>query len=212
VTGGPHDGLERAFGWVQIAGQLLVIVYSLIIAPLTDLWSLGTGILVVLGGIGLLTLIYRPEVLRPWIWTLAVIAGFVAFGLAPDQPKGIGFYETTAQIVPVLFVVLAVELGAFRPGRNLTDPDRRAAIVTAYALVLAGWDCLHALAENSVKAADFRVVVAALAASTVALVGLAVTTPARAESARPLPPATPARLRARDLAVAAILWLAARRR
>ncbi len=134
--------------------------------------------------------------------------------LSPEQAGALAFYETTAQIVPVLFVVLAVELGAFRPGQQLTDDDRRAAIVTALALLLAGWECLQALAENSVNAAQFDIVVAALAASAVALFGLAVTTPSRSQLVQPpaLPPPPRRPSRAADLVVAAILWMALRRR
>lgn len=206
-------GASRALGWLQICGQAFVFVYSLIIGPLTGAWSLGTGVLLVVASAALLTAAYRPEALRPIIWPAAVLAFVGGVVWAPAYAKSIGFYETTAQIVPVLFVVLAVELGAFRPGRQLTNEDRRAAMITSAALILAGFECLQALAANSVKAGDFNLVVGALAASAAALFGLVVTEPASANQPAPDErPPLPTRPSAYDVIIAALLLCVGRRK
>ncbi len=74
VAGRAATLVDRGFGWLQLAGQLGVVVYSVVIAPLTGVWSLGTGLLVVLGTVVLLLVAYRPEVLRPGIWPVAALA------------------------------------------------------------------------------------------------------------------------------------------
>lgn len=194
-------------------GQLVILVYLLVVAPVTGVWSLTTGILGVLALITLFLVTYRPQVVRPGIWTLAALAFVTGAVLLPERTKSIAFYQATAQVVPILFVVLAVELGAFRPGHRLRA-DRRAATVTAAALLFAGWESLRALAENSVTAADFRLVAAAMAAAAVALFGLTVTTPSqKPKTAQRAVPAARSLPRPYDLVVGLLLlWVAGRRR
>jgi hypothetical protein len=80
--------------------------------------------------------IHRPEWLRPGVWPPALIAFGAGYFATGDAEAKLGFYTITAQVVPALFIALAVQIQAFMRRRPRAE-DRHAAVVTALALVLA---------------------------------------------------------------------------
>lgn len=95
-----------------------------------------------------------------------------------DSSAQLAFYAIVAQIIPVLFLALAFETRALQlEGRD--EPDRRAAAVTALALILAGYESLQVLVSGDAAGGSLRLVAGALAAATVGLALPALTRPVR---------------------------------
>jgi hypothetical protein len=79
-----------------------------------------------------------------------------------------GFYAATAQIIPLLFLAMAV--GSRLSLLGLQEPDRRVRIVLIYALILGEGYSLDALASGSPGDQTFGIVVGALVAAAVVIV------------------------------------------
>lgn len=159
--------------------------------------------------------LYRPEWLREGIWAFAVIAFAAGVMVTGDAEAREPFYEATAQVVPALFIALAVQIQVFRSTRPRHAEDLRPAAVTALALVFAEGQALDVLASGEPASAPFRFVVGALAAAAVGIAMPVVLGPP------PEPGEPPASKRApvvsrpasvRDLLTLAILLIGARKR
>jgi hypothetical protein len=156
--------LERysLFGWVQWGAILLGFV---LIAR--DLGFVALA-LVVAGSVVLQLTLHRPEQVRDWVFVIAVLAFFAGVHVVGDAAATREFYAITAQVVPALFIALAVQIQVFV---RATEPgeERRAAAVTALALVLAEYECLDVVGHGDAGRGDFGVVTGALAAAAVGL-------------------------------------------
>jgi hypothetical protein len=107
----------------------------------------------------------------------------------------IAYFETIAQIIPIVILALAIELRYFAPGRELPaslkllfrDPSRARVVGTAYAaatllaLVLSEAVALWVLADGSSDQLKLSITTAGLTAGAVALV-VAILLPAGGES------------------------------
>jgi len=141
--------------------------------------------------------------LRPRFWpAVAPLLGFCLAAITSPQEATNGFYTTAAQIIPVLLLVLAVELGFFRfrlaapeqlrmsrGGRLPTARDVEAgmesaelavsirslvALATLLALTVGEFVALHPVAQGDESTGNPRVVYGALAAGVAAIAALAV--------------------------------------
>jgi len=132
-----------------------------------------SGVLVAAAVVAILVVLdlalFRPELLRPGVFVLAILAGFIAVAVVGDAKTGPAFYTATAQIIPIMFLALAVEVRGILRDRARPEELRRAPAVTTLALVLGEYESLRALSDGADKA-DFGLVVAALVAAGVGLV------------------------------------------
>jgi hypothetical protein len=117
-----------------------------------------------------------PRIVRNHANFIAVAAGLVSHVLAPNKVSEKLFYELTAQIVPVLFLALAVEARAFERQGGSSAGDARdlgwewpLGATAAFALLIAGYESLKVLSNGRATTGDFDGVVAALTTATVAL-------------------------------------------
>ena len=119
--------------------------------------------------------------LRPYLNDIAVGAGIFAFFTAPQSIESSTFYELSAQVVPVLFLALALETRAFQFRSSMTPEERRAAALPAFALLLAGVESFRVLAFNTPEFGAFDLVAAALvtASTSLALTAAIGPTPSR---------------------------------
>ncbi len=77
----------------------------------------------------------RPDLVREAVFPLAVI-GFVAgVVLSGDATADLEFYVVTAQVVPALFIALAIEIQGYM--REHIGEDCRAAVIVALTLAFA---------------------------------------------------------------------------
>lgn len=112
-------------------------------------------------------ILHRPELLREGVFALSILGFFVGYYVTGQSKAKLDFYVVTAQVVPALFIALAVEIHAFM--RRHRGEDRRAAVVVALALALAEFESLRAVASGDRDEASFAVVVGALVAAAVGL-------------------------------------------
>jgi hypothetical protein len=104
---------------------------------------------------------------------LIVAAGLVSSGIAPDRARSLEFFSTSAQVIPVLLLVLALEARLLSfPGAVATDEETevlgrqeaaRLTLVTAagvivilVALLWAEFAALAALIEGTARAGDVQ--------------------------------------------------------
>ena len=161
--------IERNFKPIEFTGGLLVFLLVLVYVPVRGGYSVLTGVGIVAGGMFLTALNLRPRWFQGGEWLIALVAAAVAFVAVPERIGAIEFYEAAAQIIPILFLALALEARAFSPERHRSEPERRVAVVMAASLLIAGFEMLKALAEGKAEAAQFDIVAAALAAATTAI-------------------------------------------
>lgn len=109
------------------------------------------------------TLFRRNEIM------FAIVAGAVAFVLAPRHITQLGFYSTVAQVVPVLFVALAFQARTFWIRAGMADTNRRMVVLVAAGLIYAGGECLRVLASGKAVCGDAQLVVTTLTAAITAL-------------------------------------------
>ncbi|MCA1701830.1 MAG: hypothetical protein LC808_00580 [Actinobacteria bacterium] len=113
-------------------------------------------------------LIARPDLLVQLGWFVPVL---VFFGVALTSPSSIdsmAFYQTSAEAASVLFVVLAIEVRAFRL-TELPLEARRPPAVTAFALLAAGIEAMRVLGSGRPQDGNFDIVAAGLAAAAASL-------------------------------------------
>jgi len=153
-----------------IAGVVDVLVFVGALALIALATSILFALAMVAFWLALLIVLYRPEWLRDGVFALS-IAAFGAGVLATnDGQAALRFYEATAQLVPVVFIALAVEIHAFRTDRPRSAEDLRPAAVIALALVYAEYEALRVLASGDAGSGEFNFVVGALAAAAVGIV------------------------------------------
>ena len=160
---------------IESVGRVLALLIVLVYLPISGDYSLLTGVGIVAAALLIGALNLWPKLFHGSEWLIALIAAAVAFVAVPPRISSIAFYEAAAQIVPILFLALALDARAFSPERHRSEPERRLAVIFAAALLLAGFQVLKALAEGKAEAADFQLVAAALAAATTALAIPAIT-------------------------------------
>jgi hypothetical protein len=158
----------RAFLTLPNVIRLIVTLVILIWLPLRGTWPFLTSVLVIAGATVFGLVVQAPEWFRDKIAFLSLMVFFAGFYLGPRQITKIGFYEGTAQIVPVLFIALAVEVRFFR-FRDMDETDRRSAGITALTLILTGYQSLKVLANGDPRVGDAQLTVGALVAATTAL-------------------------------------------
>jgi hypothetical protein len=126
-------------------------------------------------GITLLLMPYAlsQRAIRENTLLISVAAGLAIYYLSPLKTDEIKFYEITAQIVPILFLALAVELGAFRYRRGI--PDTQVGGTMMVFLIGAEIECLRVITNGNAKSGAFSAVIAVLVAATVGLVFIAIT-------------------------------------
>lgn len=144
---------------------MFAVVVILVAINLSVLFALGMVAFVTVLDLSL----FYPEVLRPGVFVLAITAGLTTAFVLADTRAGTQFYATTAQVIPVLFLALAVQIRGVVSDRAKPEELRRAPAVTAIALVLGEYESLRALSDGAAKA-DFGIVVGALVAAGVGLV------------------------------------------
>jgi hypothetical protein len=134
---------------IRLVVTALFLLAVLIYLPVRGDYSFATGGGIV-GAVGLLyALTLRPEIFRGSEFFLALVAGVIAYTAVPQRVDELGFYGATAQVVPILFLALAVETGVLAPGRQRDEPERRVAVLIAAGLVFAGYASLRALATGT---------------------------------------------------------------
>jgi hypothetical protein len=112
---------------------------------------------------------------RPWINAISVAVGTLCCFLVPTKTDHREFYELTAQIVPVLFIALAIEMRAYRLSQERAGPlTLRVAYLPAIALVAAGFEALRVLATGQPSTGNLRFVAASMTIATVSLALLAI--------------------------------------
>jgi undecaprenyl pyrophosphate phosphatase UppP len=161
--------IERGFGRIQLAGSVLGLLLILIYAPIAGKYSFLTAVAIGAGAAFLIALDMRPDVFRGAEWLLAFAAASVAFLVTPARIGSIDFYRAAATVIPVLYLALAFQARAFSPERHGNEADRRFAIITAYILLVAGYQVFKALAEGRPTTADFNLVAAAMVGATAAI-------------------------------------------
>jgi hypothetical protein len=157
------------FFWVS-AIQLIFIGAILYVGPLRDapIWILAVA--TVSAFLTVFLVAFTSSRVSVRVNVLALFVGAWTWSFTDHTIDEIRFYEVTAQIVPVLFLALAVETRTLRGQAKRAVDERAAAAFTALLLVVAGIESLRAIAQQRAQAAAFDVVVAALAAATTALV------------------------------------------
>jgi hypothetical protein len=121
---------------------------------------------------GLLVVFTIPDLVRREADYTSFSLGFLATVLAPGSITNEKFYELTTQIVPVLFLALAVETQAFRIGFTRTRPRVLTEIflaVPALALVVAGFESFRVIVVGQATRGRFDVVVGSLVAAATSL-------------------------------------------
>lgn len=153
-----------------MAGLLDVLLFVGIIVVVALATSIWFASVMVVFWLGLFVVLYRPEWLRDGVFALSVAAFGVGHFSIGDEQAGMPFYEATVQIVPVVFVALAVEIHTFRSSRPRHAEDLRPAAVIALGLVYAEYESLRVLATGDAVHGELSVIVGALAAAAVGIV------------------------------------------
>jgi len=161
--------IERVFGRVESVGRVVALLIVLVYLPVSGDYSVLTGVEIIAVALLLGALNLWPQLFRGVEWLIALIVAAIAFVAVPQRIDSLTFYEAAAQIIPILFLALALEARAFSPERHRSEPERRLAVIFAAALLVAGFEVLKALAEGKAAAADFQIVASALAAATTAI-------------------------------------------
>jgi hypothetical protein len=134
-------------------------------------WTTALGVFVF--SLFLISLWLFPELCRRYGLGIA----FVVFAATASILKGShaerGFYEAAAQVIPVLFLALAVEARFSIIGKTDTDTYLRLAAI--YALGIGEFGSLSALATDKPGGETFAIVAGALMAVAVAVAIFAVT-------------------------------------
>ncbi len=93
------------------AFRLIAVTVALVI------FGFQVGVLEAVGMFAALVLLdlilHRPEWLRPGVFVLAILACFVGVYATKEGTADKRFYEATAQVVPAVFIALAVQIQAF---------------------------------------------------------------------------------------------------
>lgn len=194
----------------------LLVGIHVLVAFAVGIWI---ALLMMAFWLALLVVLYRPEWLRDGVFALSAAAFVTGLIASRDAHADIRFYEAVAQLVPVVFIALAVEIHAFRSNRPRHPEDLRPAAVIALALVYAEYEALHVLATDDARHGELDLIVGALAAAAVGVV-LPVLLGRRSDVPSPAPTvetlALPTRRDGavpwRGLIVGALLLLASRRR
>jgi hypothetical protein len=138
----------------------LIGVFAMILIQFGVLMALATlGMLVVFAVVSL-----WPKEVHENAFYIAIAIYFVAFFVVGKADAELEFYEAAAQIIPVLFLAMAVGSRLL----SLTEReevDRRVRIVLIYAFVLGEWYSLDAIAAGKARESAFSFVVAALSAA-----------------------------------------------
>jgi hypothetical protein len=154
-------------------------------------------------------ILYRPDALREGTFLLALLALVAGIMITGDAAADLEFYVVTAQVVPALFVALAVEIHGFM--KEHAGEDRRAAVIVGLSLAFAEYESLTAVACQDPGAATLRLVVGALAAAGVGLVLPVSLGPKPVATAAPDAPHPP-KLRWIDLVACGLILIASRRK
>jgi uncharacterized membrane protein len=145
--------------------NVLVPALAVVLTTLAVSWKLGLFVLV--GSLVLGAVAAWPERIREYGFELAII---VLLGFAIPLQGQYGerdFYAASAQLIPVLFVAMAVGNRLSLVG--LEESDRRNRLTTIFALVLGEALSLQVLATHSASSGAFGFVVGSLAAASVGL-------------------------------------------
>ncbi len=153
---------------------LMGCIVILIVMPLIGGYSFLTGLLLFAGVALIFVPHYAPAAVRQNSYLIAIAAGVITAYLAPQRTSEMRFYEITAQIVPVLFLALAVELQAFRIRANLPRGETYVGAIVALFLVIAGFESLRTISSGKAEIGQFSSVAAALVAATTNLVLIAI--------------------------------------
>jgi hypothetical protein len=134
-----------------------------------DLIGLRNG-LVVLAGVILYSVAYqRPDLIRAGGDFIAFLAGAVAFVVTPRTTTVRDFYAVAAQVVPVLFLALAIEHRAFQVSGNMDPSTRHATTLPAVVLLLAGVESFRGVVADDLSSVSMQLVVGSLTMGGVAL-------------------------------------------
>jgi hypothetical protein len=181
------DPRERPPGWpfyrIIAIFELLVVLSSILIYIFHD-ELIALRILLVGSAIGGLAIVYAaveyPDYIRERSIAVASIAGAIAIAVSPKTIRHIEFFEVTAQVVPVLFLALAVEVRGFF-GEVIAKERFTFAVITSLLLV-AGGESLRVLAIGDPTRGIPSVIIATLAIVAFELGILAITGPQERQS------------------------------
>ncbi len=121
--------------------------------------------------VGILAVIFsiqlRPEWYRGLEFLIAVSSFFVVVLATQGVAAELAYFSTVAQIIPVLFLVLVVD----RRLRvtHLVEIESRLIVVSVYALILAEFSALDALAQGE-SGDSFSLVTGGLVAAAIAVI------------------------------------------
>lgn len=162
----------KAFEKVRTVVQVAAVVLLLGVLP----WSGGSfhlrwfiNVLIILAGVAIYSLIYLyPARARRYSGEIAFGAAIVMFLLTPSSTTQREFYAVAAQVVPVLFLALAVEQRAFQVRPEMDESERHFITFPAVGLLLAGAESFRALLDRPEKA-SLQLVTSGLVLGAVAL-------------------------------------------
>jgi hypothetical protein len=157
--------------FLRMAGLAVIVIIGPPLARILTPRHIGILVLALVI-VGLLVVFTVPDLVRQEADYISFSLGFLATVLAPGSIRNEKFYELTTQIVPVLFLALAVETQAFRIGFTRTRPRVLTDIflaVPALALVVAGFESFRVIVVGQATRGRFDVVVGALVAAATSL-------------------------------------------
>lgn len=111
----------------------------------------------------------RPGFFRQEAPVIAFAVGLTAYILAPSEISQMKFYELAAQIVPVLFLTLAVETRTFFLNPMGASEDI-AKVMIAALLAYAEFESLRVIVIDKPQSGNFDIVAAALTAAAALLI------------------------------------------
>jgi hypothetical protein len=152
----------------HVLGGVALLVLSFGNAELRPFYLIYWAVFMALLALGSL-----PSIFRSWTDEIAIVIGLLAGVVVPARTAQIGFYEASAQIIPVLLLALAIELRAFRVvdvGPLETRHRFRLAFLPGFALLVAGAESLRVLVSGNAASGSLRVVVGALTMAAVSLI------------------------------------------
>jgi hypothetical protein len=125
--------------------------------------------LIILAAVVTYSLIYLfPARALRYSGDIAFVAAIVTFLLTPSSTTQREFYAVAAQVVPVLFLALAIDQRAFEVRSKMDESTRRFLTLPAGGLLLAGAEAFHALLDRPEKA-SLQLVMGGLVLGAVAL-------------------------------------------
>jgi hypothetical protein len=154
-------------------GRVFALLLVTVVFPVLGAYPWFVGLLMVA-----LTLVFsliqaRPDVLRDLNFLVAIgVFGAVVYALQGHHAET-AFYEVAAQVLPVLFLALAVESRLSIIGQNETE--QRLRLVLIYALGIGEVTSLVVLVTGHDGDNSLGYVAGALAAATISVVTYAVT-------------------------------------